>query len=107
MATAENGAPKTELQELQMKSNQVTDEVSITPYYRYLFVFGVVPCLVPCSYCFFELGVLFLGKRWVPVFLSIKLFVQIRKKNSSLLSLVPYVERSLKTVRYVTVVNKS
>lgn len=24
---AENGAPKTELQELQMKSNQVTDEV--------------------------------------------------------------------------------
>lgn len=28
MATAaENGAPKTELQELQMKSNQVTDEV--------------------------------------------------------------------------------
>lgn len=25
---AENGAPKTELQELQMKSNQVTDEVT-------------------------------------------------------------------------------
>lgn len=27
-AAAENGAPKTELQELQMKSNQVTDEVT-------------------------------------------------------------------------------
>jgi hypothetical protein len=26
---AENGAPKTELQELQMKSNQVTDEASV------------------------------------------------------------------------------
>ena len=26
-AAAENGAPKTELQELQMKANQVTDEV--------------------------------------------------------------------------------
>jgi len=26
-AAVENGAPKTELQELQMKSNQVTDEV--------------------------------------------------------------------------------
>ncbi len=28
-AAAENGAPKTELQELQMKSNQVTDEVTL------------------------------------------------------------------------------
>jgi len=30
---AENGAPKTELQELQMKSNQVTDEVYKAPLY--------------------------------------------------------------------------
>ena len=30
---AENGAPKTELQELQMKSNQVTDEVFKAPLY--------------------------------------------------------------------------
>jgi hypothetical protein len=35
-AAVENGgAPKTELQELQMKSNQVTDEVSLsTPFSR-------------------------------------------------------------------------
>lgn len=34
-APAENGAPKTELQEIQMKSQQVTDEVLIVSNLRY------------------------------------------------------------------------
>lgn len=35
-AAAENGAPRTELQELQLKSQQVTDEVIIQSYIAYI-----------------------------------------------------------------------
>lgn len=50
-AAAENGAPKTELQELQMKSNQVTDEVTrlldIVYFCRRLFHFCQVKYASP------------------------------------------------------------
>ena len=51
---AENGAPKTELQELQMKSNQVTDEVTCHPFSSFL--------LLPSFWCN---ALNMFGKRWV------------------------------------------
>jgi hypothetical protein len=46
-AAVENGAPKTELQELQMKSNQVTDEVTcqIDSFFVCLFVVQTIVSL--------------------------------------------------------------